>query len=118
MDLSWIPAFMHELGAVPAGVQFGVMGLLYFAVSKLGLFLKQRKAEQNGTAPAPTTQTAVEDLKKELLQDVEEQKNTLRDLVEQSQRVADIQLALATKIDNNTEKMIAINTNVENLVRR
>lgn len=109
---------MHELGKVPAGVQIGVMGLLYFSVAKFSAYLKQRKAEQNGEAPALSTQNAVEDLRKELMPEVEDLKDSVRDLVEQSQRVADIQLALATKIDNNTEKMIAINTNVENLVRR
>lgn len=116
--MSWIPAFMHELGAVPAGVQVGVLGLLYFAVAKLSVYLKDRKAIANGETPATTTQHAVEDLSGKLMPEIEELQDRVRDLTEQCQRVADIEISLAQKIDSNTEKMIAINTNVENLVRR
>ena len=116
MDLSWLPELVKEINHVPAGLQIAFVGLLYFAVMRFTAWQKQRKAPDG--APAHTTQTAVEDMRKEIMPEIEGMKEALRDVEEQSQRVADIQLALATKIDNNTEKMIAINTNVENLVRR
>lgn len=118
MDFSWIPEFMRELGKVPAGVQVGILGLLYFSVAKFSVYIKQRKAEQSGEPPAPSTHSAVEDLKGELLPDIQALKDEVRDLKEQCQRVADIEIALAEKIDKNTEKMIAIQTNVQNLVNR
>lgn len=118
MDFSWIPAFMHELGNVPAGLQVAVLGFLYFAMIRVTAIIKARQAQTSGEEPAPTTQNAVENLAEKLLPELEELKDTVRDLAEQSQRVADIELSLAQKIDSNTEKMIAINTNVENLVRR
>ena len=118
MDFSWIPAFMHELGNVPAGLQVAVLGFLYFAMIRVTAIIKARQAQKNGEDPAPTTHNAVENLTEKLLPELEELKDTVRDLAEQCQKVADIQLTQGPKLNGISNELIAIKTNVENLVRR
>lgn len=63
------------------------------------------------------TVDAIKDIAKQNGSDVAGLKAALRDAQEEMRRVADIELALANKIDLNTERMVEIKANLQNVIQ-
>lgn len=85
-----------------------VLGKLTDAISGL---------EKTVTALNNTVE-GIKDVAKENGKAVVEMKNAMRDVQEQMRRVADIEIALAGKIDANTERMVEIKTTLANTIRQ
>jgi len=60
----------------------------------------------------------IRNLAKKNAEDVESIKATMRDAKEELRRVADIELAIADKINGLVERMVEVRTNLENVIRQ
>ena len=119
-DMSWLSDFTRALGSVPQSLQTMILiAVCFVAWRGSGLvpqWYKDRKEDPG--APADTTKGAVEQLEQKIMPELELLKTIVRDLKEETRREADIEIAIAGKLDKNAEALTEIKTNVGNLARR